>query len=100
MMITIKPMSERDAEEIATWRYPVPYSMYDLTKDHIPVLVNAKNRYFSVRDGPGQLMGYCCFGGEARVLGGKYTGNDAEVLDVGLGMKPEKVGKGQGKAMG
>jgi ribosomal-protein-alanine N-acetyltransferase len=96
-MIAIEPMRKQDAEEIVSWRYPVPYSMYNLSKNDIPVLLNSENWYFSIHDGPAQLMGYCCFGEEARVPGGEYTESESEVLDVGVGMNPEKVGKGLGK---
>ena len=96
-MITIEPMTKQDAEEIVSWRYPVPYAMYNLSKDDLPVLLNSENRYFSVHDGPAQLMGYCCFGEEARVPGGEYAENESEVLDVGVGMNPGQVGKGLGK---
>jgi ribosomal-protein-alanine N-acetyltransferase len=97
IMIAIEPMRKEDAEEIVSWRYPVPYAMYNLSKNDIPVLLNSENRYFSVYDGPGKLMGYCCFGEEARVSGGEYAEKESEVLDVGVGMNPEKVGKGHGK---
>ena len=90
-------MRKQDAEEIVSWRYPVPYAMYNLSKNDIPILLNTENRYFSVHDGPGQLMGFCCYGKEARVPGGEYTEDEPKVLDVGLGMDPEKIGKGFGK---
>jgi RimJ/RimL family protein N-acetyltransferase len=96
-MFTIKPMNKHDAEEICSWRYPVPYSMYDLTKDAIPALLNDENRYFSVYDGSGKLLGFCCFGEEARVPGGNYFDQDPGPLDVGLGMRPDKVGHGLGR---
>ena len=39
------------------------------------------------------LIGYCCFGAEARVLGGDYS---ATALDVGMGLQPKLTGRGYG----
>ncbi|MFN2149938.1 MAG: GNAT family N-acetyltransferase [Anaerolineales bacterium] len=95
-MIRIKPITRQDAQDIATWRYARPYAMYSFTNEVLPILMDSKRRYFSVFDEEGQLWGFCCFGREARVPGGSYRHQEPEVLDVGVGMRPEKVGKGQG----
>jgi RimJ/RimL family protein N-acetyltransferase len=96
IMFTIKPMNQQDAEEICSWRYPVPYSMYDLTNDAIPDLLNDENRYYCVFDGYGELLGFCCFGEEAKVPGGNYDDQDPGIMDVGLGMRPDRTGQGLG----
>ena len=98
MKFITQPISQQDAHEIATWQYETPYSIYSLSKKDIPVLLNADNRYFRVQDESGQLMGYCCFGEEAKVPGGEYIDSEPHVIDVGLGMHPKIVGKGLGKA--
>jgi ribosomal-protein-alanine N-acetyltransferase len=95
-MFSIRPMRRLDAEVIASWHYPVPYSMYDLNIDDIPALLGARNRYFAVVDASGELMGFCCFGQEGRVEGGEYESNEFGTLDVGVGMSPERIGKGLG----
>jgi ribosomal-protein-alanine N-acetyltransferase len=41
-------------------------------------------------------MGLLQFWPGGRVPGGSYRDQEPEVLDVGVGMRPEKVGKGQG----
>lgn len=43
----------------------------------------------------GALLGYGTFGPEARVPGGTYT-DSPEVLDIGLGLRPDLVGGGLG----
>ena len=91
-------MSERDATEVASWQYEPPYSMYSLSAEDIPILVNPINRYFAIRDERDRLIGYCCFGDEAKVAGGKYPDAEPVVLDVGIGMNPDLVGKGIGAA--
>jgi ribosomal-protein-alanine N-acetyltransferase len=97
MQLKILPLSLQEARVMATWRYESPYSIYSLSEEAIPEFINPKNRYFCVKDGAGQMIGYCCFGEEAKVLGGDYTASELDVIDVGLGMHPAKVGKGLGK---
>ena len=89
-------MRRRDAEVITSWHYPDPYSIYDLTPELIPVLLDTQNRYFAVIDAHGELIGFCCFGDEGRVPGGIYEEDRSDTLDVGVGMSPEKMGQGLG----
>ena len=98
MEFFVKPIMEQDAKEVASWQYEPPYSLYSISAKDIPVLLNPKNRYFAVRDESDRLAGYCCFGDEAKVPGGVYPMGEPDVLDLGLGMNPELVGKGLGTA--
>jgi [ribosomal protein S18]-alanine N-acetyltransferase len=41
----------------------------------------------------GELVGYCCFGEPARVAGAEAAPG---VVDVGYGMAPDRMGRGQG----
>ena len=41
------------------------------------------------------LVGYCCFGAEARVPG---VDEEPDTLDVGYGMRPDLMGQGHGRA--
>ena len=90
-------MRRRDAEVIASWHYPDPYSIYNLTGENIPPMLDARNRYFVVLDSAGNQMGFCCFGEEGRVPGGVYEEDQAGTLDIGVGMSPEKTGRGLGR---
>jgi len=56
-----------------------------------------KYRYHQVLDETGDLIGYCCFGEDARVAGGDYSRGEPEVLDVGIGLRPDLVGQGLGQ---
>jgi len=91
-------MSHKDAEEIVSWNYPDPYAIYSLSPNVIPILKNPSKRYFAVLDTSDSLIGYCCFGEEARVVGGEYEEMDESVLDVGVGLQPERTGEGLGKS--
>ena len=96
--IQIKPMRRKDAEVITSWHYPDPYSIYDLTPEIIPVLLDTQNRYSAVLDAFGELIGFCCFGDEGKVPGGIYAEDRSDTLDVGVGMSPEIMGQGLGSS--
>ncbi len=70
----LEAMTGAVAREIATWRYAAPYSIYDLSKDVVDEFLDPANRYFSLVDNNGVLVGFCCFGREARVRGGETGG--------------------------
>lgn len=91
---TAAAMDEASAHAIATWRYPEPYSVYDPGDDVAPFLDPA-NRYHSVFDEEGNLVGYWCFGPDSRVPGGDYS---EDALDVGGGLRPDLVGRRLGPA--
>ncbi|MGD9092864.1 MAG: GNAT family N-acetyltransferase [Anaerolineales bacterium] len=98
MRFTVHPICEQDVEEIASWKYDPPYSIYNLEKKDIPILLDAKNRYFSIYDESQRIIGFCCFGEQAKVAGGVYSENEPDILDVGLGLHPSMVGRGRGIA--
>jgi RimJ/RimL family protein N-acetyltransferase len=85
--VEVLPLTTADAADIASWRYPDRYATYDV--DGAPT---SDRGFWAVRHGD-ELVGYCCFGEEARVPGAvEETG----VIDVGYGMRPELMGRGQG----
>jgi [ribosomal protein S18]-alanine N-acetyltransferase len=83
----IRTLTHAERTAIASWRYPGPYSTYDfddasaLARDHRAVT------------DAGELIGYCCFGEPARVPG---TPAQPGTLDIGYGMAPDRVGRGDG----
>jgi RimJ/RimL family protein N-acetyltransferase len=97
MDFIFKEMTQEEAREIAAWRYDPPYDFYGLAKEpeDLDEILDPEKRkdYFSATSG-GELVGYFCFGAEARVPGGDYS---AEAVDVGLGMRPDITGKGLGR---
>ena len=92
--LRIVPLTAAQAEDIAGWRHPPPYDTYDVDGDEVGHLLLPQYRYHAVLDGP-EMVGYCCFGEDARVAGGRY---DDVVLDVGWGMRPELMGQGLGRS--
>lgn len=86
-------MDRATAENIATWRYDGPYSMYDGEADAIESFLKPEYQYFAVFDETNDVVGFCNFGEDARVPGFDYH-DDA--LDVGVGMHPDVTGRGKG----
>jgi [ribosomal protein S18]-alanine N-acetyltransferase len=90
----IEPVTAEIAAAIGEWRYPPPYDTYNLDAGDVDHMLVARYRYHALREDD-ELVGYCCFGDDARVPGGAYT-DDA--LDVGWGMRPDLMGRGRGHA--
>jgi RimJ/RimL family protein N-acetyltransferase len=87
--VKVRELTDADVRDIVTWRYEGRYATYDVTGGVSPGL-----GFFAVEHG-GRLVGYCCFGAEARVPG---VGEKAGTLDVGYGMRPELMGQGLGRS--
>ena len=89
------PMAEAYAREIAAWRYPEPYAVYNLPPQAgLSEWLNGE--YFVHLDALGHPEGFICFRQSARIQAiepDAYTGN---MLDIGLGLRPELCGKGLG----
>ncbi len=95
-LYTISPLSEENAREITTWRYDPPFDLYDLAPQYLSEFINPEYYYHQVLNEKGYLVGYCCYGLDAQVPGGEYLVNTPEVLDIGVGMKPNLTGAGRG----
>ena len=72
-------MTAADFAELAAWRYAPPYDFYDGDQEE-PL---DPERYFAVRD-DGELIGFYYY---ERVGG---------ALDYGLGLRPDRTGRGRG----
>ena len=83
----VRPLSADDAAAIAAWRYPGPYSTYDVNDPGV-----LESDAWGVADA-GELIGHCCFGAPARVPPGV---EEPGTLDVGYGLAPELMGRGLG----
>jgi [ribosomal protein S18]-alanine N-acetyltransferase len=94
-VMTVRALEQTDAEAVASWRYPGPWSVYDPRAGDDPLTAAAG--YAAVVDGDGALVGFMCVGQEARVPG--LAGADG-VVDIGVGMRPDLVGHGLGPEFG
>jgi ribosomal-protein-alanine N-acetyltransferase len=85
-------MEQEDAEAVAGWRYPEPFSFYDWSADEddlAELLSPARRRdaYFVVDDEAGDVVGHFSF---------KWK--EAGLLEIGLGLRPDLTGRGLGVA--
>lgn len=96
----IKKMILADACEIVAWKYDEPYSFYNIQDrdEGLKELLNGS--YYSVFDNNNQLIGFFCFGTSAQVPAGQTLGlyKNKKILDIGLGMKQSRTGKGTGQS--
>lgn len=91
--VLVRELTDADRAEIATWRYPSELSIYD-PGDGAAALRSPDHVAFT--DEHGVLLGYGTLGAEARVPGGCYDVDEATV-DVGIGLKPDRVGHRLGR---
>lgn len=91
MWIT-EEMNQSEAIEIADlWKYPKPYSFYNMTEDieDYNEIINPekrKNCYFSIKD-------------EKLLIGFFSVEKNSNSIILGLGMRPELTGNGNGNGM-
>ena len=96
-----REMDEPAARAIANWSYDGEYQWYTVKEDEIEATTQAycqpKNQFFSVSTADVDLIvGYFCFGEEAKVPGGDYQVN---ALDVGMGIHPNYLSRGLGRCV-
>lgn len=96
------PLAEEDADAILEWQYSGELAAYgfatadpDERAEERHDLLDPANGYHAARTRNGELVGFCCFGPDAQVPGGDYR---EPALDVGLGLRPDLVGRGLGGA--
>jgi ribosomal-protein-alanine N-acetyltransferase len=90
MKLSIRQMTQSDAETIAGWHYEPPYSFYDATADadDLRLLLDAgtrEGRSFSAFDDAGELVGFF-----------EYK-PDGDEMEIGLGLRPDLTGRGLGR---
>ncbi|PDW02469.1 GNAT family N-acetyltransferase [Candidatus Viridilinea mediisalina] len=96
MNLHVRPLSRAAALEIIRWRYPPPYDVYNLV-DGAVIAAFLKSQQgsncFQIETESGNVVAFCCFGEDAQVPGPYYP---SPWLDVGLGVRPDLTGQGQG----
>lgn len=94
----ISQMNWEQANQISNWGYEEPYEIYSMdgSDECINELLNFN--YFSVTDDEEKLIGYFCYGEAAQVPAGRKFDvyDDTNLVDIGLGIKPELCSKGLG----
>lgn len=85
-----RSMTQADAEAIALWHYPEPFSFYDSTADpdDLAELLDPARRsgaYAAVDEEVGDLVGFFSF-----------KRSDHGAIQIGLGLRPDRTGRGLG----
>jgi RimJ/RimL family protein N-acetyltransferase len=80
MTLTIRPASAETLSELETWRYEPPYDFYNGDED--PVL--NRERFFEAVGDDDSLVGFY------------YFEEKGTALEIGLGLRPDLVGRGLG----
>jgi len=95
MRLTVGPLlTNAEARAVSGWRYEGRYSLYDGDPQGLEGLLDPANGYHGVtEDDQPELIGFCCFGPDARVPEFTY---DDDALDVGGGLRPDLTGRGMG----
>jgi RimJ/RimL family protein N-acetyltransferase len=94
MPFEFRALKRADAECIVSWRYETPYDFYNPAPETVEPMLDPRNGYFVAFEGS-RLVGFCCFGPDAQVVGGDYS---EVALDIGAGLRPDMTGQGIGRA--
>jgi [ribosomal protein S18]-alanine N-acetyltransferase len=92
-----RALSGPEAAELATWRYPPPFDLYD-SGDAEGFLARGPDGdgYYPAVDDAGALVAFAVLGAEARVRGQEPARG---VVDVGMGVRPDVAGSRVGTAL-
>jgi ribosomal-protein-alanine N-acetyltransferase len=88
--LAVRDWSAADSVAVSRWRYADRWSVYDQRADDAPT----SGRRAVVSTADGGMVGFYCVGDDARVPG---LVADESVVDLGVGMAPELVGRGHGE---
>jgi len=91
MKMNVQPLTAGHAEVISSWVYEGEYSIYN----HDECIVD--ECHFAFLSDEGELLGYMCFGEEARIPTVEENVYCGDFLDIGLHIRPDLTGKGLGK---
>jgi RimJ/RimL family protein N-acetyltransferase len=90
--LAVRPLTIEDGMDIAGWRYPGPWAVYDALEAPRP-----DEGYWAICDEDDRLVGFCCLGDAARPVGLEGVPG---VLEVAIGVRPELTGQGLGAEVG
>ena len=97
MRVVIRPFTQGDVDQIASWRYPPPYHVYDVSEDPSMDEMRDESRWgaswFAVEDAAsGALVGFL----ELVTSESESEAGTQVEVEVGLGLRPDLTGCGIG----
>ena len=93
--VTIRRFRASETTAVARWSYQPPFDVYDGDPAHADAFLAqepAGDGYYAIATrSDDEIIGFCCFGAEARV-----PGQEAEVgtVDIGGGARPDLLSQG------
>lgn len=97
MKLFLENMNEKIARDILSWEYEQPYDFYNCELTDEDLKEKLDGSYFALVNDKQEVVGFFCTGENAQVPVGKLDGVYLEdSIDMGLGMNPNFVGKGNG----
>lgn len=97
MHISRKDMNKEYIQEIINWEYEPPYDFYNNGDSEEGLQEFLAGDYKALLNEQNQIFGYYCTGFSAQVpAGNEEDVYREECIDMGLGMNPDNVGKGNG----
>ena len=94
--VSISAMTTEYALLISRWKYDGVYSFYDHNERNVEGYMDGT--HFACTDKDGEIIGYFCFGEDARIPTIEENVYDDGFLDVGLGLRPDLCGKKYGSS--
>jgi len=90
-------MNDGFAREILNWKYSPPYDFYNNTFSEDALRELLEGSYYAIVRSESELIGYFCTGKTAQIpIGSQFGAYSKDLLDIGLGMKPDLTGRGYG----
>lgn len=88
----VRPVRPQEAAHVAAWAYEPPHDIYngdpEHPEDYLAVDGDGHGYYAIATADDDEVVGFCCFGPEARVRG---QASEPGTLDVGGGVRPDRV---------
>lgn len=97
MKLFMENMNREIAIDILNWKYDKPYDFYnnEITDEMMKELLDGS--YYALVSEFKELIGFFCIGKNAQVpIGNRFGAYIDDFVDMGLGMNPNLVGKGNG----
>jgi len=97
MKLFIENMNGKMANDILNWKYDKPYDFYNNELTEEEMMERLDGSYYALVDEFKDLIGFFCIGETAQVpIGNQFGVYTEDFVDMGLGMNPKLVGKGNG----
>ena len=97
MQLQIEKMTVNKVRQILAWKYDEPYDFYNNEETDEALKEMFDGSYYVLLNEQNDVVGFFCIGNTAQVpVGHQFGVYTEDFIDMGLGMHPNLVGKGNG----